>query len=80
MDDSRSSNLGVESIASYVSHGMAANSKADGRNESIPQEIGQVGSTSMGEADAKVTPSAAGMVCDSKNLYEGPPKCECCTN
>ena len=80
MDDSRSSNLGVESIASYVSHGTVADSRADGRNEGIPQEISQVGFTSLDEADAKVTPSAVGMVCDSKNLYEGPPKCACCTN
>ena len=80
MDDSRSSNLGVESIASYVSHGTVADSRADGRNEGIPREIGQVGSTSLDEAGVKVTPSAVGMVCDSKNLYEGPPKYECCAN
>jgi len=80
MDDSRSSNLGVESIASYVSHGTVADSRADSQNEGIPQDIGQVGSTSLDEANAKVIPSVVGMVCDSKNLYEGPPKCGCCTN
>ena len=80
MDDSRSSNLGVESIASYVSHGTVADSRADSQNEGIPQDIGQVGSTSLDEANAKVIPSAVGMVCDSKYLYEGPLKCGCCTN
>lgn len=70
----------MESIASCVSHGTVADSRADSQNEGIPQNIGRVGSTSLDEANAKVIPLVVGMVCDSKNLYEGPPKCGCCTN